>query len=75
MADINVFEFEEQQKYLKEHTAGFAKLGEAFVSGTTEATGEMCVGTIILDSSYKPYLVTAVADDGQMTGISLGASS
>lgn len=75
MADINVFEFQAQQDYIKERIAGFAKLGEAFVSGTTEATGEMRVGTIILDSSNKPYLVTAVAEDGKMTGISLGASS
>ena len=75
MADINVFEFQAQQDYIKEHIAGFAKLDEAFVSGTTEATGEMRVGTIILDSSNKLYLVTAVAEDGKMTGISLGASS
>lgn len=75
MADIDVFEFKEQQDYIKNNLAGFAKLGEAFVSGTTVAEGEMRVGTIIVDSSNKAYIVTAVDSDGKMTGVSLGALS
>lgn len=53
MSSINVFEFQEQQDYIKNNLAGFAKLGEAFSSGTTVASGEMRVGTIIVDSSNK----------------------
>ncbi len=72
MADIRAFPFQEQQNYLTENTAGFAKLEEAFVSGTTVADDNMRVGTIILDSSNKVYLVIAVAESGAMTGIELG---
>ena len=75
MSSINVFEFQEQQDYIKNNLAGFAKLGEAISSGTTVASGEMRVGTIIVDSSNKAYIVTAVDSDGKMTGVALGASS
>lgn len=72
MADIKAFEFQEQQDYLTENTAGFAKIGDTFASGTTVASDGMRVGTIILDSSNKAYLVTKIAEGGAMTGIELG---
>lgn len=72
MADIKAFPFQEQQDYLTENTAGFAEIEEAFVSGTTVAGDNMRVGTIILDSSNKAYLVTEIAESGAMTGIALG---
>lgn len=73
MADIKAFELQEQQDYLTEHSVGFAQLGEEFTSGTTVASDNMRVGTLVLDSSNKAYLITGIDEESKVaTGISLG---
>lgn len=73
----DVFEFEAQQKFLTENVAGFAKIAEAFSSGTTTAdkVPGARVGMIVLDSSSKVYLITEVDADGKLTGKELGGQA
>ena len=85
MSDINAFKFKEQQDYLNDNfksvadgSANIVETTAVLVSGTTktsaEGFGKCRVGSIIIatvSGVITAYLVTAVASDKVITGVTL----
>ena len=74
----DAFPFQSQQNFIAENLANIVSAATGFTSGTTKNTDAGFTacrkGTILITTvseTTSVYLITAIAEDGKMTGVAL----